>query len=192
MKQRFSWRLGFWLGALATLAVVAGCDHPFTPPEDPRSPVPPQSLPEKPAPTYFSHEEMMNVYDYLSTTSREARDRHAQIRQQKQAGNSEWNINWSKWLTFSDNQSRIIDLKRDSYKTARYQAAPGSPALCLSEALVQLDSLINSYGRNLSQDFPLEPDTEANFQAKLAQCKQLLDNYEPPEEFSGTPPPKIK
>jgi len=192
MKRRLCRCLCSWLAAWVMLALAAGCDHPFAPAEDPRSPVPAQPLPEKSAPNYLSHEEMMNVYDYLVATFHEARDHHAQISQQKKAGDQNWMAGWNQWQIFAENQGRIMEVKRGFYETARYQAAPGNPAPCLYNALVQLNSLINYYSRNLSQDFPLGPDADANFQADLAPCKQLLDNYEPSEEFSGTPPPKIK
>jgi hypothetical protein len=192
MKRKLESGLGQGLLALALLALAAGCDRPFAPPENPRAPALAQPLPEKPAATYISYEEMMNLYEYLVNTSRQAQVGYAKISRQKKAGDQNWLVGWGEWKVFTGNNDRIIEVKRSLYDLPGSQGRPGNPVPCLHEALTQLDMLINYYGRNLGQDFPLGPDADVPFTTKLAQCKQLLDKYEPPEEFGGAPPPKIK
>jgi hypothetical protein len=180
------------LFAAALLALVGGCDDPFTPPEDPRSPIPAQPLARPAEKAYVSQEEMLKLSNYLQATFAEAQARAEKVRKLKDAGDPAWNGGWFDWKAFSDRHDRLISVKRDLFNPAPYQEVPGHPLPCFDLALNYLNAVINAYGLNLGQDRPLDTQLISDFQAKVAQCQELLGQWEPAQEFSGTPPPEIK
>jgi len=190
--RKLNLHLRLWLSVLAAGALFVSCDKPFAPPENPASPVPAGPREEKATSTYLSHEEMMSIYNYVVQIYQAAQVQHAKIMEQKRAGGNSWLAGWAQWMRFTEDNGRIIAVKRSRYDLSRYQDQPKSPLPCLDQALLQLRTLLDLYGRNISQNLELDPTLDSTFRTQLDQCKQLLERWEPPEEFSGTPPPKIK
>lgn len=193
--MKWNW-IRFWgAGLLAAmlLALAGGCDDPFATPEDPRSPVPARAL-DQPAQSasYVSQDDMLKLYEYMQAAFAEARERAEKVRKLKDAGDPAWNGGWFEWKVFLGQQEQLIAVRRELFNPAPYGSAPGHPLPCLGLALNYLSAVINAYGLNLGTDRPLDPRLISDFQAKSAECKVLLDQWEPAQEFSGTPPPEIK
>jgi len=186
------WRRA-WLLVAGFAALAGGCDDPFSTPENPRSPIPAQPLikPAKSA-SYVSQEDMLKLYEYIQATFAEARDRAEKVRKLKDAGDPAWNAGWFEWKAFSGQHDQLTAVRRELFNPAPYKSVPGHPLPCLSLDLNYLSAVINAYGLNLGVDRPLDTQLISDFQAKTAECKALLDQWEPAQEFSGTPPPEIK
>lgn len=187
------WGVTILVSALLLLGGAGGCDDPFSPPEDPRSPVPPQALVKRRVePRYVTQEEMATLYNFLQVVSAEAGSRAERARRLKDAQDPQWHGEWVQWQSFYEQQERLIKVKQDMFRPEPYQSVPGHPLPCLSLALNYLSAVINAYGLNLGTDRPMEPQLLSDFESQTAKCKQLLDEWEPAPEFSGTPPPEIR